>query len=147
MNLALDEDEAPEEENGEDTFNGKEITYGDSRESLIIQWSLFAPKEQLKEDWLHTNIFHSKCIIAGNICNLIIDSGISCNVVTQVVVDKLRLKPHRYSKPYQSSWFKTCNEVTVEKKMSCSILGREVFRRVWCDVVLIDACHLLLGRP
>ena len=26
-------------------------------------------------------------------------------------------------------------------------MGKKCFDSVWCDMVLIDACHILLGRP
>nr|GEW16372.1 hypothetical protein [Tanacetum cinerariifolium] len=51
-------------------------------------------------------------------------------------------------KPYKLSWFRKVNEVNVDTRCLVSFsIGRKYFDNVWCDVVSMDACHVLLGRP
>ena len=51
--------------------------------------------------------------------------------------------PHLYS----LFWFKKGNEIKVTKRSLVSFsIRKKYFDDVWCDVVPMDACHILLGR-
>ena len=63
--------------------------YGDGNATLVVRKSLLAPKDDSKEDWLRTNIFHITCMIAERVCKVIIDSGSCKNVVSEEAVKKL----------------------------------------------------------
>ncbi|GMP60876.1 hypothetical protein CsSME_00023563 [Camellia sinensis var. sinensis] len=65
---------------------------------------------------------------------MIIDSGSCENVVSQEMVEKLNLPVEEHPHPYSLSWFKKGNEIKVTKWS-------------WCDIVPMDACHILLGQP
>lgn len=75
--------------------------------------------------------------------------GGSCeNVISQEIVDKLKLKIERRPESYKFSWFKKGNEVVVDQRCLVSFsIGNKYKDEQWCDVVPMDACHLLLGRP
>uniref|UniRef100_A0A2N9EAC7 Lactate/malate dehydrogenase C-terminal domain-containing protein n=1 Tax=Fagus sylvatica TaxID=28930 RepID=A0A2N9EAC7_FAGSY len=47
------------------------------------------------------------------VCNLIIDGGSCENVISQEVVDKLRLQQRDHPNPYKLSWLKKGNDVKV----------------------------------
>nr|GEX11574.1 putative reverse transcriptase domain-containing protein [Tanacetum cinerariifolium] len=111
----------------DDESNEDNLVYGDSGQMLVIRKSLLLPKEEEKDEWLRSNIFHMTCTIKDKVCKLIIDSGSCENVVSWEAVDKLNLKEEKHPKPYK--------------------LSQKYFGNVWCDVVLMDACHILLGRP
>ncbi|GJS20332.1 RNA-directed DNA polymerase [Tanacetum coccineum] len=50
--------------------------------------------------------------------------------------------------PYKLSWFKKGNEVRVSQRCLVNFsIGKKYSDEVWCDVVPMDACHMLLGRP
>ena len=69
-------------------------------------------------------------------------------MVSKEMVDKLKLCYETHPHPYQIAWFKKGNEVTINK--ICLIkfsIGKTYKYEVWCDVIPMDACHLLLGRP
>lgn len=111
--------------------------------ALTIKKTLLTPKDDSNEDWLCTNIFYSTCNIGARVCNMIIDSGSCENVVSQEVVDKLQL-PH----PYTLSWFKKGNEIKVTKRCLVPFsIRQKYFDEAWCNVIPMDACHLLLGCP
>jgi hypothetical protein len=86
--------------------------------------------------------------IGGKVCQLVIDSGSCENVVAEEVVKKLALETEKHPNPYHFEWLKKGTEVIVSKccLMSFSI-GIRHKDKMWCDVVAMDACHLLLGRP
>ncbi|GKV14749.1 hypothetical protein SLEP1_g25572 [Rubroshorea leprosula] len=76
---------------------------------------------QLEEELILAD--HGESLVVRKVCNVIIDSGSCENVVSNYMVEKLGLpvKDHPHPYKYQDE--------------------------VWCDVIPMDACHLLLGRP
>lgn len=55
-------------------------------------------------------------------------------------------EPH--PRPYKLTWLDKKNDVTVSKRILVSFsIGTTYKDQIWCDVVSMDACHLLLGRP
>nr|GEX25368.1 hypothetical protein [Tanacetum cinerariifolium] len=82
------------------------------------------------------------------VCNVIIDGASCSNVVATSMVEKLQLKTEDHPRPYNIHWIRKGNEVKVNKR--CLIhfsIGKNYKDEVWCDVVPMDAAHLLLGRP
>ena len=100
------------------------------------------------KSWLRHNIFHTKCTSRGKVYILIIDGGSCENVVSTTMVEKLGLKTEDHPQPYKLSWLKKGNKMKVSKRclMQFSI-GKNYIDEVWCDVVLMDACYILLGKP
>ncbi|GKE40545.1 putative CCCH-type zinc finger family protein [Tanacetum coccineum] len=132
----------------DDERNEENLVYGDSGQMLVIKKSLLLPKEEESGDWLRNNIFHTTCTIKDKVCKLIIDSGSCENVISRDAVEKLNLKQETHPQPYKLSWFKKGNEVMVDTRCLVSFsIGRKYFDNVWCDVVSMDACHILLERP
>ncbi|XP_076910828.1 uncharacterized protein LOC143568597 [Bidens hawaiensis] len=89
-------------------------------------------------------------VVTGDVgvCTFVIDSGSYDNLVSKEVVRKLALKTESHPKPYKLQWLKKGGEVTVSKRALVSIsVGTTYKDDIWCDVIAIDACHLLLGRP
>ena len=69
-------------------------------------------------------------------------------MVSKEAIQKLGLATEKHSNPYKLSWLKKGNEVTVSKRCLVSFsFGLKYKDNTWCDVVVMDACHLLLGRP
>jgi hypothetical protein len=94
------------------------------------------------------NLFHSRCMIGGKVCQLVIDSGSCENVVAEEVVKKLALETEQHPNPYHLEWLKKGTEVVVSKHCLVSFsIGLRYKDKMWCDVVAMDACHLLLERP
>ncbi|GJT01420.1 putative reverse transcriptase domain-containing protein [Tanacetum coccineum] len=62
-------------------------------------------------------------------------------------VQKLGLKTENHPKPYKLQWLKKGGEVTVSKSVHVLFsVGNTYKDNVWCDVVPMDACHLLLDE-
>ncbi|GLU23899.1 hypothetical protein SLE2022_398740 [Rubroshorea leprosula] len=143
------EDEAEKEQNDETESPQleEELIPADHGESLVVRRSLHATITK-DEDWLRHNIFHTRCTSRGKVCNVIIDSGSCENVVSNYMVEKLGLPVKDHPHPYKLQWLRKGNEVKVTKHCLVSFsIGNRYQDEVWCDVIPMDACHLLLGRP
>jgi hypothetical protein len=69
-------------------------------------------------------------------------------MVSKEMVDNLKLCCETHPPPYRITWFKKGNEFTINKRCLIKFFIGKTYRdEVWCDVILMDACHLLLGRP
>ncbi|XP_021971897.1 uncharacterized protein LOC110867063 [Helianthus annuus] len=131
----------------EETEYEEEVVTGDVGVNLVVRRSCYTPKPD-GDDWLKHNIFHSTCTILGKVCTFVIDSGSCDNLISEKAVQKLALKTESHPKPYKLQWLKKGGEVTVSKRALVSIsIGSTYKDDVVCDVVPMDACHLLLGRP
>ncbi|GKV07344.1 hypothetical protein SLEP1_g19138 [Rubroshorea leprosula] len=125
----------------------EELIAADHGESLVVCRS---PHDTITKDevWLRHNIFHTRCTSQEKACNVIIDSGSSENVVSSYMVEKLRLPVKDLSHPYKLQWLRKGNEVKVTKRCLISFsIGNRYQDEVWYDVIPMDDCHLLLGRP
>jgi len=92
------------------------------------------------------NIFHSRCLINNQLCSLIIDSGSCVNVASIRVVDKLGLKTIHHAKPYKLS-FSEEGKIKVDKQVLINFSIENYKDEVLCDLVPMEATHILLGRP
>ncbi|XP_074292167.1 uncharacterized protein LOC141619029 [Silene latifolia] len=92
-------------------------------------------------------IFHTKCQVKDKWCSLIIDGGSCTNVASIKMVDKLGLDTMPHPKPYVLHWLDNGNKVKVTKQVKVALTMGSYDDNILCDVVPIDACHILLGRP
>ncbi|XP_026459609.1 uncharacterized protein LOC113360070 [Papaver somniferum] len=122
---------------------------GDQGDCLMISRpSFLTPKVDTDESWLRKNIFQTTCTIEGKVCRMIIDSGSCENVVSEDAVRKLKLSTEKHPSPYSLHWLSKGSEVTISKRCLVKFSIGSVYEdALWCDVVVMDACHLLLGRP
>ena len=128
------EDEFDEEIQPEDEFN-----------MMVVRKVLFSePQSDLRQ---RNNLFHTRCKIGEKTCNVIVDSGAQTDVISSEAVNKLKLITRDHEEPYKLNWLNDSTGIKVKKQalVSYSIGGFEDER--WCDVLPMDACHLLLGRP
>lgn len=102
---------------------------------------------QEDEKWLRHNIFKTYCVSFGKKCVLMIDSGSVENMVSKVMVDKLKLSCDCHLKPYKVSWFKKGGEVMVSQRCRIKFSIRKFEDEAYFGVLLMNACHLLLGTP
>ena len=116
-------------------------------ESLVIRRTL---QVQVKEDDTNEqreNIFHTRCYIQRKVCGLIIDSGSCVNVCSATLVSKLNLCTAKHAKPYRLQWLNDSGEVKVTKQVVVPFSIGKYLDEVLCDVVPMQASHILSGRP
>ena len=86
-------------------------------------------------------------LISINICSLIVDGGSWANVASTRVVDKLGLPTISHTKPYKLQWLSEVGEIVVNKQVLIHFSIGKYKDEVLCDVVPMEATHVLLGRP
>jgi len=137
-----------EEDEEEDSAEEGETSYLPPKEGemLIIRRVLHATEAPPKANQ-GEQIFHSRCKVANKTCNLIIYGGSCTNIASAEMVSKLNLATISHPRPYTLQWHKKYNEVIVSKQTLVPFSIGEYQDEVLCDVLPIDGCHLLLGRP
>ncbi|KAH0642518.1 hypothetical protein KY290_034100 [Solanum tuberosum] len=73
--------------------------------------------------------------------------GSCANVASVSMVEQLKLPTRRHPKPYRLQWLNECGELKVTKKVLIKFKIGSYHDEVLCDIVPMQACHLLLGRP
>jgi hypothetical protein len=78
---------------------------------------------------------------------LIIDSGSYCNGISKAVVATLDLSTWRIPKPKHVEWLNSCGMLKVTHKVRVPFIVGDYVDEVECDVLPLEVCGLLLGRP
>ena len=126
----------------------EKVTEGpDEGELLVIRRALsgLISQEGLEQREV---MFHTRCTVGGKVCSLIIDGGSCAHVVSQSMVDRLKLVVTPHSKPYTIQWLNQNKDLQITQQCLLSLsIGKMYNDEIWCDVLPMDACHILLGRP
>ncbi|RDY07594.1 hypothetical protein CR513_08270, partial [Mucuna pruriens] len=72
--------------------------------------------------------------------------GSCTNVANTILVEKINLQIAKHPRPYKLQWL-NIGEVKVDKKVSFPFAIENYKDEVLCDVVLMEARHILLGCP
>lgn len=122
----------------------EEYVSGDVGPLLVLHRSCLTPRAP-ENECLRNNLFHSTCTIGGKLCTFIIDAGSCENVISEVAVAKLSLSTEPRPKPYRLSWLSQFTDVTVSQHVLVNFsIGNTYRDATYCDVVPMDACHLLV---
>nr|XP_009778296.1 PREDICTED: uncharacterized protein LOC104227695 [Nicotiana sylvestris] len=95
----------------------------------------------------HKSLFHNRCTSHGKVCSLIIDLGSHINIISEEMVIKLGLSTKFHPYPYS---IEVEDDDVLEVTRQCLVsfsIGKIYKDHIWCDVVKMDACHLLVERP
>ncbi|PKU84124.1 RNA-directed DNA polymerase [Dendrobium catenatum] len=112
----------------------------------ILERLLLAPRQPTASQ--RNAIFRTRCTINGKVCELLIDNGCTENVVSRGLVQSLQLKTTKNPLPYKISWVKRGVDIQVTEMCRINFtIGKQYACEVLCDVIDMDVCHLILGRP
>ena len=119
--VALVEEYEAEEEDVEEAIESDhedkdELTMPDHGTSLVVQRSLKIGAVASEENWLRSNVFHTKCTSKDRVFLVIIDSGSFENCVSLEMVQKLDLKMDPHPKPYKLSWLQEGSDIKVKHR-------------------------------
>ena len=79
---------------------------------------------------------------------MIINSGSVENIALNILVTKLGLKVEKHPSPYKVGWIKKGTRTFVTQQCRFTFSRDKCYvDEVVCDVVEMDACHLILGIP
>ena len=125
----------------------KELEEEAMQGDMLMVRRLLGSQMQPLNDTQRENIFHTRCTINGKLCSLIVDGGSCTNVASSRLVSKLNLDTKPHPRPYRLQWLSEDEEVKVIQQVEvCFTIGR-YNDKVLCDVVPMEATHILLGRP
>ena len=141
-----DDDEAvycePDGDDDEDLFGGEE----DDGQNYVVRRMMLAPKHD--DPTQRHQLFRTRCTVNGKVFGVIIDSGSCENIIGREAVKKLGLPVERHPNPYTLGWIKAAAEkIDVRERCKVPFSIGKYKDEVYCDVVDMDACHVLLGRP
>ncbi|KAG5540240.1 hypothetical protein RHGRI_020461 [Rhododendron griersonianum] len=76
------------------------------------------------------------------------DSGSGGNYVSAKLVSFLNLTTEELANPYHVRWVNHEARTLVTKRCLVEFsIGRQYEDKIWCNVMRMDSCHVLLGRP
>lgn len=116
-------------------------------EVLIMHKVLLKPTKETAEPVQRKSLFKTMCKAKGKCCKLVIDRRSTNNLVSQEMVDKLGLKNIKNPTPYRVSWLQKGHRFLVNEQSEVEFQIGKYKDKVLCDIMPMDVCHILLGRP
>eukprot|EP00253_Pinus_taeda_P020545 PITA_20545 len=125
----------------------EEVNTPERGESLVLNKVLLKPAKEMVEPPQRKALFRTVCKVQGKCCQVIIDSGNTDNLVSIEVVEKLTLRTMKHPTPYKVSWMKKGHKMLVSEQCEVEFQVGKYKDKIVCDVMPMDVCHILLGRP
>jgi hypothetical protein len=113
----------------------------------MMRKALLTPEKEVESSVQRTRLFQTACKTKDRVCKVIVDIGSTDNLVSTEMVEKLELETTDHPSPYRISWLQKGDQVTVTKQCLVEFKIEGYNDKILCDVIPMDVCHLLLGRP
>ena len=114
--------------------------------TLVVQRVLSTQVVQDEKHQRH-NIFHIKGVVQERAVRIIIDGGSCNNLASTTLVEQLSLPTRKHPHPYHVQWLNDGGKIKVTRSVRVPFSLGAYSDFVDCDVVPMEACSLLLGRP
>jgi len=75
------------------------------------------------------------------------DSGSCFNCCSTRLVEKLALTILPHPQPYKFQWLNDEEDMIINQQMEVKFSIGNYEDSVLCDIIPMEACHILLGRP
>jgi hypothetical protein len=119
----------------------------ESGRSLGMHKVLLTPEKEVEDTAQRSRLLRTACKTKDRKCKVIVDSESTNNLVSTEMVEKLELETTDHPSPYKVSWLQKGHQVSVTKQCLVDIKIGGYNDKIICDVIPMDVCHLLLGRP
>jgi hypothetical protein len=113
----------------------------------MMQKVFLTPEKEVESSAQRTRLFRTAWKTKGWACKVIVDSGSTKNLVSTEMVEKLELETTDHPSPYKVSWLQKGHQVNVTKQCLVEFKIGGYNDKILCDVIPMNVCHLLLGRP
>jgi hypothetical protein len=113
----------------------------------MLRKVLLKPEVEFEKPVQRNSLFRIAFKTKDKVCKVIIDSGSTNNLVSIEMVEKLELKTITHPMPYKVSWMQKRHQVMITKQCLVEIKIGGYKDEILCDVIPMDVCHILLGRP
>ena len=113
-------------------------------ELLVILRNL--TKQGRKEEEQRDYLSHTRRNVHGKVCDLIIDSGSCTNVASTTLAFKLNLATTKQSYPCNLQWLNNGGAMKVKEQVVVPFTIGRYKDEVICDVVSMNAGHLLFRK-
>jgi hypothetical protein len=113
----------------------------------MLRKVLLKPKAEFENPVQRNILCRTTCKTKDRVCKVIIDSGSTDNLVSTDMVEKLELEMTAHPNPYKFSWLQEGHQVMVTKQCLVEFKIGGYRDEILCDVIPMDVCHVLLGRP
>ncbi|XP_056853604.1 uncharacterized protein LOC130502881 [Raphanus sativus] len=118
-----------------------------TRGELLVTRRTLNLQAKTDGDEQRENLFHTRCMVHGKVCSLVIDGGSCTNVASETMVEKLGLKVIKRPTTYKLQWLNDEGELEVKHQVKVPLSIGKYEEEILCDVLPMDAGHILLGRP
>jgi len=116
-------------------------------ESLLLKKVLLKSEKEVVEPAKRKALFKTMCKVKGKCCKVIIDSRSTDNLESTELVKKLNLNKVKHPTPYKVSWLQKGHQLLVNEQCEVDLQVGSHKDRILCDVMPMDVCQILLGRP
>jgi hypothetical protein len=108
---------------------------------------LLTTEKEVENPAQRNRLFRTACKTKDRVCKVIVDNGSINNLVSIEMVEKLEMESIVHPIPYRVSWLQKGHQVNVTKQCLVEFKIGGYKDEILCDVIPMDVCHLLLGRP
>jgi hypothetical protein len=115
--------------------------------SLMMKKVLLKQEPETEKPVQRNNLFRTTCKTKDRVCKVIIDSGSTDNLVSTEMVEKIELETTAHLTLYKVSWLQKGHQVTITQQCLVNFKIGGYRDEILCDVIPMDVCHVLLGRP
>ena len=130
------EPDGDEKEDSDDDVKGR---------SYVVRKLMLMHKQE--DNTQRHQLFRTRCTINNKLFQLIIDSGGHENIIGREVVTELKLPVEKHPHPYMIRWIKAVEKIEVNECCKVPFSIDKNRDEVYCDVVNMNACQFLFGRP
>lgn len=113
-------------------------------ELMVVRRSLSVQVKEEEHHQQRDNLFHTRCLVNGKICSLIVDGGSCTNVASCTMVEKLRLKTTNHPRPYRLQLMEQISVVMTRYKTPPHHCFHRIPRFYWSLTIASPASYKLI---